>query len=113
MIAEKKRAAHDDAANTKKLRDLSEEHTPAAPVASTAAASPLFLDLTKNSRERLRVQVKQYRGLTYVDLRIWYVGDNGEYAPSNKGVMLKPCQVVEVAQGLLLAGQAIAPQGGR
>ena len=87
MSAEKKKAAHDN------------------------EAYPLsFLDLQKNSRERLRVQMKEYKGLTYVDLRVWYVGEDGEYAPSGKGVMLRPCQVVEVAQGLLLAGQAIDPQ---
>ena len=72
-----------------------------------------LLDLQKNSRERLRVQVKEYKGLTYVDLRVWYIGEDGEFAPSSKGVMLKPCHVVEVAQGLMLASQAVDPQGGR
>jgi len=70
-----------------------------------------FLDLQKNNRERLRIQVKEYKGLTYVDLRVWFVAEDGEYAPSSKGVMLKPSHVVEVAQGLLLACQAVDPKG--
>ncbi|MGA3845976.1 transcriptional coactivator p15/PC4 family protein [Ralstonia nicotianae] len=79
---------------------------------STAATDPLsFLDIQKNSRERLRIQVKEYKGLSYVDLRVWFVGGDGTYAPSSKGVMLKPCHVVEVAQGLLLASQAADAKG--
>ncbi|MBB6581896.1 transcriptional coactivator p15/PC4 family protein [Ralstonia solanacearum] len=79
--------------------------TTVAPVATS------FLDLQKNNRERLRIEVKEYKGLTYVDLRVWFVGENGEYAPSSKGVMLKPRHVVEVAQGLLLASQAADVKG--
>ena len=93
--------------------ELSADHTPAVSAATTAATPLGFLDLQKNSRERLRVQVKEYKGLTYVDLRVWYVGADGIYSPSPKGLLLKPGHVVEVAQGLLLAGQAIDPQGGR
>ena len=79
----------------------------------TIAASipPKFLDLQKNARERLRIHVKEYKGLTYVDLRVWFVAEDGEYVPSSKGVMLKPGHVVEVAQGLLLASQAADPTG--
>ncbi|WP_343661085.1 transcriptional coactivator p15/PC4 family protein [Ralstonia sp.] len=79
--------------------------TAAAPTATS------FLDLQKNAHQRLRIHVKEYKGLTYVDLRVWFVGENGEYAPSSKGVMLKPSHVVEVAQGLLLASQAAEVKG--
>lgn len=90
--------------------------SPAASGATTPSkpnASLAFLDLQKNSRQRLRVQVKTFKGSEYVDLRVWYVGEDGEYAPSGKGVMLKPAHVVEIAQALLLAGQAVEPQGVR
>ncbi|MCL9851189.1 transcriptional coactivator p15/PC4 family protein [Ralstonia solanacearum P673] len=79
---------------------------------TTAATIPTrFLDLQKNARERLRIHVKEYKGLTYVDLRVWFVAEDGEYVPSSKGVMLKPGHVVEVAQGLLLASQAADVKG--
>lgn len=79
---------------------------------TTAARTPTsFLDLQKNARERLRIQVKEYKGLTYVDLRVWFAAEDGEYVPSSKGVMLKSGHVVEVAQGLLIASQAANPTG--
>jgi len=78
---------------------------------TAARTATSFLDLQKDARERLRIQVKEYKGLTYVDLRVWFVAEDGEYVPSSKGVMLKPGHVVEVAQGLLLASQAANPTG--
>jgi hypothetical protein len=70
-----------------------------------------FLDLRKSDSERLRIQVKEYRGRTYIDLRTWYVAEDGEYRPSSKGVTIKPTQVPEVVQGLLLAARAFDPTG--
>lgn len=81
--------------------------------ASQSVVPAVYVDLQKNSRERIRVVAKEYKGLIYVDLRVWYVGGDGQYAPSGKGVMLKPSHVVEIAQGLLLAAQAVDSQGGR
>src|SRR5260370_34106701 len=69
-----------------------------------------FLDLRKSDSERLRVQVKEYRGRTYIDLRTWYVAEDGEYRPSSKGVTIKPTQVPEVVQALMLAGQSFDPK---
>jgi hypothetical protein len=69
-----------------------------------------FLDAVKNASERLRVDVKTYRGNTYIDIRVWYVTDDGDYRPSNKGVMLKPTMAPELLRGIALAAQSFDPK---
>jgi hypothetical protein len=80
---------------------------------NTGPDRAVILEVQKNHTERLRVSVSEYRGRMFVDLRTWYVGDDGEYRPSGKGVVIRPSQVAEVVQGLLLAARAADPQGAR
>ena len=40
----------------------------------------------KNPLEEIRASITVYRGKQYVDLRVYYKGDDGEYHPSKKGV---------------------------
>ncbi|MBB5506705.1 transcriptional coactivator p15/PC4 family protein [Paraburkholderia atlantica] len=70
-----------------------------------------FLDAVKNPSERLRVDVKEYRGNTYIDIRVWYVTDDGDYRPSNKGVMFKPTLAGELLRGVNLAARSVDPKG--
>ncbi|WP_083245296.1 transcriptional coactivator p15/PC4 family protein [Paraburkholderia nodosa] len=70
-----------------------------------------FLDLVKNPSERLRVDVKEFRGNTYIDVRVWYVTDDGDYRPSSKGVMFKPALAAELMRGLALAARSFDPRG--
>ncbi|WP_321866647.1 transcriptional coactivator p15/PC4 family protein [Paraburkholderia tropica] len=70
-----------------------------------------FLDAVKNPSERLRVDVKEYRGNTYIDIRVWYVTDDGDYRPSSKGVMFKPTLAAELMRGLALAARSFDPKG--
>ncbi|MGF6636190.1 transcriptional coactivator p15/PC4 family protein [Paraburkholderia sp. MM6662-R1] len=69
------------------------------------------LDLQKNARERLRIMHSTYKGKPYIDLRIWYADQNGDYQPSRSGVSIRPEQLAEVVRGLTLAGREL-PQGG-
>ncbi|ASW00018.1 transcriptional coactivator p15/PC4 family protein [Paraburkholderia aromaticivorans] len=70
-----------------------------------------FLDAVKNASERLRVDLKTYRGNTYIDIRVWYVDAAGQYHPSSKGVMLKPTLAPELLRGIALAAQSFDPKG--
>ncbi len=65
----------------------------------------------KNPSERLRVDVKEYRGNTYIDIRVWYAAEGGEYRPSSKGVTFKPMLAPELMRGLALAARAVDPKG--
>jgi hypothetical protein len=81
---------------------------------SSETPSPLaaaFLDIRKSDSERLRVTISEYRGRTFIDLRVWYSTENGELKPGRAGVSLRPDQIAEVTQGLLLASRAIDPRG--
>ncbi len=42
----------------------------------------------KNPLEEVRASVSVYKGKQYVDLRIYYKGDDGEFHPSKKGLTL-------------------------
>jgi hypothetical protein len=42
----------------------------------------------KNPLEEVRASLTVYRGKQYVDLRIYYKGDDGEYHPSKKGLTI-------------------------
>lgn len=42
----------------------------------------------KNPLEEVRAGVTVFRGKQYVDLRIYYKGDDGEFHPSKKGLTL-------------------------
>jgi hypothetical protein len=69
------------------------------------------LDLQKNARERLRITHTTFKGRPYVDLRVWFVDESGDYQPSRSGVSIRPEHLAEVMRGLALAGREL-PTGG-
>ncbi|MBW2260484.1 MAG: transcriptional coactivator p15/PC4 family protein [Deltaproteobacteria bacterium] len=38
--------------------------------------------------EEVRATVREYRGRTYIDLRIYYMDNSGEWRPTRKGIAL-------------------------
>ncbi|MCE5243637.1 MAG: transcriptional coactivator p15/PC4 family protein [Syntrophobacteraceae bacterium] len=42
----------------------------------------------KNPLEEIRASLTVYKGKEYVDLRVYYKGDDGEFHPSKKGLTL-------------------------
>jgi hypothetical protein len=57
----------------------------------------------RNKRELLRLTVSEYRGQKLVDLRVWFKREDGEYAPSQKGIAIKPELLDEVIAALKTA----------
>ncbi len=78
---------------------------------ASAADANTFLDIRKSDSERIRINISDYRGRTFIDLRVWYSTENGEFKPGRAGVSLRPDQIAEVVQGLLVASRAIDPKG--
>ncbi|MGD1323947.1 transcriptional coactivator p15/PC4 family protein [Pandoraea pnomenusa] len=70
-----------------------------------------FFDERKNDSERLRVHLKEYRGKTYVDVRVWFSADGGELRPSSKGIMLRPDLAGPLAAALTDAAMAYDGKG--
>ena len=42
----------------------------------------------RNATEEVRATVRAYRGRQYMDMRIYYLDDAGEYKPTKKGINL-------------------------
>lgn len=53
----------------------------------------LIGDIERNETEVLRVSTAEYKGRNYVDVRIYFEGDDGEWKPTKKGVTLQPEKV--------------------
>lgn len=53
-------------------------------------------DIERNETEILRIEKKEFKGNDYIDLRIYYMGDDKEYKPTKKGVTVKPDKLDEL-----------------
>jgi hypothetical protein len=51
--------------------------------------------------EEVRIELSEYKGSTYLNIRAWIKGDNGEFLPTRKGITLN----CELLQDLLSALQ--------
>ena len=63
-------------------------------------------EIERNPTEVVRVSVSEYKGRKYVDLRIYYKDDEGEWKPTKKGVTVQPDKVEQM---LALGFQASPP----
>lgn len=65
-------------------------------------------EISKIGTDRIIVQVKEFKGKTYVDLRIHFENDAGEMVPTKKGITLNPENVDELMGLLEKAKRALA-----
>lgn len=42
----------------------------------------------RNPTEEVRAGIKEFKGRRYIDLRIYYMDDQGEWKPTRKGISL-------------------------
>lgn len=68
----------------------------------------VYLD-QERGRDTLRVSTSEFKGTTYVDVRVWYRDREGELRPSSKGVSLRPDAIAAVIEALQDAQDA--PKG--
>lgn len=47
-------------------------------------------ELERSETEKIIIQVKEFRGRTYVDFRIHYLADEDEWRPTQKGITVSP-----------------------
>ena len=62
-------------------------------------------EIQKNQKEKIIVSVNEFKGHRYVDLRIHFEGDDGEYVPTKKGIAISSKIVEEVVE-LIVQGAA-------
>jgi len=54
----------------------------------------------KNPTEEIRASLSSYKNKQYLDLRIYYLGDDDEYHPSKKGITLSPDLLGELEEAV-------------
>jgi len=59
----------------------------------------------------VRITHSTFKGKLYIDLRVWFVDETGDYQPSRSGVSIRPDHLAQVVQGLMLAARGIDPNG--
>ncbi len=57
-------------------------------------------DIKKNALEIIRVQRREYKGREFVDIRVHYQDDEGEYKPTKKGITINPGLVGDLMKAL-------------
>ncbi len=48
----------------------------------------LIAELEKNQKERIRISIEEYRGSRFVDCRVYWEDQEGQWKPSKKGIAL-------------------------
>lgn len=87
-------------------------HTRTAAPAQPAAnnGDQVFADIPIRRGEQLRIALSQFKGNTFVAIRIWYVDDEG-LKPGNKGVNIKVDHLPDIAAGITRALEAARAEG--
>jgi len=68
----------------------------------------LIAEIQKNTRERIRISIEEYRGHRLIDCRVYYEDDQGEWRPTKKGIALNNETIDEVANALNKAKSHLA-----
>ena len=48
----------------------------------------LITEIEKNPNEKIRVSIAEYRNSRFIDCRVYYLTDNGDWLPTKKGIAL-------------------------
>jgi hypothetical protein len=67
----------------------------------------LLYSFPKNPLEEVRASITVFKGKQYIDLRIYYKTDDGEYHPSKKGLTLSLDLLQELEQAVEKLREAI------
>jgi hypothetical protein len=67
----------------------------------------LIAEMEKNPKEKIRVSIEKYRGSTFVDLRVYWQDEAGEWRPSKKGIALNDECIDPVIEALQKASKKL------
>ena len=56
----------------------------------------LIGEIQKNSTEKIKVTLSEYKGYEFIDVRVYYEDDSGEWRPTKKGIAIAPDKVKEL-----------------
>jgi hypothetical protein len=64
-------------------------------------------EIEKNQKEKIFISIEEYRGSTFVDLRVYWENEKGEWKPSKKGIALSDETIDPVIKALQKASKAL------
>jgi hypothetical protein len=67
----------------------------------------LICDIEKNMKERIRISIEEYRGSRFIDCRVYFECEDGEWRPTKKGIALNGYCIADVIKALQEAGKAL------
>jgi hypothetical protein len=62
--------------------------------------------LQKNNREQVRISLNEYKGVEYIDIRIFYQAKD-EFKPTRRGVTVPKRLYPELLQGMIELGHML------
>jgi hypothetical protein len=67
----------------------------------------LICEVEKNTKERIRISIEDFKGHKFIDCRVYFQDEAGEWHPTKKGIALNADTVDEVIDGLKKAGEKL------
>ena len=61
----------------------------------------MIKEIKKNSKEIIRISQSEYKGHSFIDLRIFFENEHGEYLPTKKCISFNPTIAKELVEGIL------------
>jgi hypothetical protein len=65
------------------------------------ADDKIVASFKRNPTEEVRAGIKDFKGRRYIDLRIYYIDDQGEWKPTRKGISLNTDFMAELKEAVL------------
>jgi hypothetical protein len=62
--------------------------------------APRMVTIPKNSREEVLVSVDEFKGLQLLNIRVWFVGDDGQMRPGKQGVAVRLEMVPDLSRAI-------------
>lgn len=67
----------------------------------------IIAEVEKNSKERIRISIEEYKSHKFIDCRAYYEGSDGEWKPTRKGIALNADVIDEVIAALQKGSEAL------
>jgi len=55
-------------------------------------------EVERNETETLRISTEEFKGRAYIDVRIYFADNEGEWKPTKKGVTINPDKLDQVIE---------------
>jgi len=73
--------------------------------------SRIVAEIPRNRRETIRVTQESYHGHRFVQLRVWFKAEDGEFRPGKSGIAIAPDKLDAAIAALQAARLKMAGEG--